>query len=152
MNTTKYNWNSILKLGTIEEQVEEINRICDIHKDMTLTDISTQLFGLASSTISKYFREKGYKFIQGKYIKDDAPTGSTEPRKATEEENLKYQLMFHANKILSSLDDTKVKSTSIKMYESIDNELDDFMSNNKIFKKQDIINVALKIFLNRYNK
>lgn len=67
-NNRKLTWSEFLGLNIEEVQVKTINKIISEEKPKRLSDLDINYFGEKPGTISGFFTERGYKYINKQYV------------------------------------------------------------------------------------
>lgn len=153
-------WEEIIS-KPIEEQVEIINKVIQSNSKMTISDISKNIFNQPESMVSKHLTSNGYSYRNKQYAVNPKKSN----QKITEnvymnEENKKvinskdmitlnmYSLI---NEILVDMDSKETDRATIKISKETSKKLEVFLKEHKILKKQDIMSVAIELFLNHFD-
>lgn len=163
---------------SVTEQVNEINKLI---KEFGSATKAIQFLGYNESTLRKRFKKNGYEMNNNKtaYIsidnksetnvmnEDKTKTDNNSETNVSENKEIIEMLKWYKsvkdkNEIIES--ETKVIKINtgeleeqaitrgIKIYPTIFNKFKNFCTNNKEYKMQDLISMALLEYINRYEK
>lgn len=154
------NWDDFITKEP-NEQVEIVNKVIKSNQNMTVGDISEKVFKQHKSAISKHLGNLGYVYKDKKYVLDESKSNQKITndyyRKFKSSNDIKGNQLITlnmysiVNDILSNVDNSETVRTTVKMSKEISDKLDAFMKQHKILNKQDIVGVAIELFLREYS-
>lgn len=154
------NWEEFTS-QSVEEQVNQVNEIIKSNQKMTVNDISEKVFNQSKSMLSKHMTSMGYSFKGRQYVIDanksnqmitDNYTSNNISSNVNKSNQMITLNMYSAiNEILVELDTKETERATVKIAKDTSDKLDEFLKQHKILKKQDVISVAIELFLNKFN-
>lgn len=135
-------WNDFKAMDTIK-QVDYINQLL-ADNQMSVSDISKIHFNQVNTILSNYISRKGYKLIDNQYVKVEGE------RRATTSTKTKPNILEAYNNYLLQYDYT-FKQTTVRINQDMVKRLDNFNKQYPVVKKQDLIGMAVDLFLRYYD-
>lgn len=142
----KINWNNFIE-KEITKQIEIINNLLAENKDITVTKMSEDVFSQNKQALSKHLSKSGYKYKNRKYI-----SSSSAEEKQGDDTNMTLEMYTTINEKLKILDTKETDRATVKIAKETTDKLNSFLKEHRILNKQDVISVAIEMFLEKYNK
>lgn len=146
----KMNWNEFIE-KEITEQITIINEILIENADITVSKISKDVFNQSKQALSRHLNKLGYKYDNRQYISNSNQNKTTNDTKGAKED-MTLEMYSIINQKLKDLDVKETERATVKIAKDTTNKLNDFLKEHRILNKQDVISVALEMFLEKYNK
>lgn len=156
-------WGNFIKLP-VEDRINWVNNQLKNNQDITCKTLSVDMFKRGDSTLSKHLSRLGYEYNKklNQYIKKKEELSNQmtlENDKINQKEdkviksNQKNTLKMYAdiNERLVETDGAETVRATVKMSKTSSDKLDEFLKQHKILNKQDVISVAIEMFLEKYN-
>ena len=160
---SELDWKSFKALTPLD-QVKWINEKLKSNQNITSKSIGVEIFNLGDSTVSKHLSRLGYEYSKkdNQYIKkkeEKSNQMTLEDDKSNQKEdkviksNQKNTLKMYAdiNERLVETDGAETVRATVKMAKTSSDKLDEFLKQHKILNKQDVISVAIEMFLEKYS-
>lgn len=144
------------------EQVELVNKVIKSNQEMNVSDISKDVFKQPKARLSQYMTELGYRYVGKQYVEKTEKSN----QKITQDYigNREYDRVDRSNnentlhvfsvvqEVLNNTNNKETTRATVKMSKDTEEKLTEFLEEHSLLKKQDVIGVAVELFLSKFYK